>query len=365
MNVEVDKTDEVTVLFDTWYAHMRAQDMDEAEKLKSRVAEWLETIEEDPMQSLHYSLLQCRYKLLLKDLDGAKAILDGVERFKDELDDQLSYYFYFFRGIYSYNVEDYQKALADFQIAKKIIDKEMNDNVEIAEFYSKIAAVYYHIRQPLLSIEYIEFAKSCLQQKSHHKSFITDCENLLGLCSMSLKQFEQAEIHLNRALDHAQKHEDPNRMLHIRFNLGLLYSEQNLSEVAIRHLKTVRRHKYHLHKTLFLLAREYFRMGENEKAAAIIEEGIEFCHRQGNMEYIHHLNILKDYHSNVELEQLEKTVNEGISYFEKKELLGFIQDYAEKLAKRFYINHQRERAGFYYHLAHEAKEKLLEQEALK
>ena len=66
-------------------------------------------------------------------------------------------------------------------------------------------------------------------------------------------------------------------VLRIRHNLGLLYASQNLSVLAIRHLSEVSKKMPTHYKAIFLEAREYYKLGEIEKAKELIESGLKVC----------------------------------------------------------------------------------------
>ena len=66
------------------------------------------------------------------------------------------------------------------------------------------------------------------------------CHNFIGLCCIDFKQFELAEESFNTAIHLLQQHDkEEKHILMVRSNLGWLYSSQNLSDLAIRHLSEV------------------------------------------------------------------------------------------------------------------------------
>ena len=85
----------------------------------------------------------------------------------------------------------------------------------------------------------------------------------MGLCCTKLKQFESAEEYFISALDTFKKYEQKQLINKIKHNLGLLYADQNLSELAIKHLSDSLKDNP---KTTFLLAREYYKLGKHDIA---------------------------------------------------------------------------------------------------
>ncbi|MBD2823261.1 tetratricopeptide repeat protein, partial [Xenorhabdus sp. 42] len=96
-------------------------------------------------------------------------------------------------------------------------------------------------------------------------------------------------------------------ILKVRNNLGWLYSSQNLSTLAIRHL-TIVTDKFPKHlKANFLQAKEHFKLNEKELANTWIKQGLEICNELNNQEYKHHFTILKTLYTGT-LNELEDAI---------------------------------------------------------
>ncbi len=65
--------------------------------------------------------------------------------------------------------------------------------------------------------------------------------------------------------------------------------------------------------------------------------------------------ILKSVNEKSPTLSLEQVVLEGITYFEKEELWGCIQEYAEMLALRFHKEENHNKASHYFHMSHKAQ----------
>jgi tetratricopeptide (TPR) repeat protein len=298
-----------------------------------------------------------------RQLTQSKELLSKVEHFREELTDLLNYYYHFFQGMYHWRSGNYREALEQYWYAEELLEK-IPDQIEKAEFHYRVAVVYYDMGKNMLSIQHARKAQELYNQDANYGMKNADCENLLGLNCIDLKQYEEAEQHLIYALDVAQKHEENELIQLVRYNLGFLYSEQRLSEVAIRHLMDVYDSDAERYKTLFLLAKEYYRLGEYEKANKFVAEGLEECERANDRFTAHRLNILKTLYLSDETENIEAVVKAGIKYFQEKELWYLVQEYAEALARKLYDFGLYEKASHYFHLSCEAKDKIFEKEAL-
>ncbi len=74
----------------------------------------------------------------------------------------------------------------------------------------------------------------------------------------------------------------------VRHNLGLMYSGQNLSELAIRYLSEVIQELPKDYKAIFIKAREHMKIGESKETSNLIVKGLEICKELKNEEYEHH-----------------------------------------------------------------------------
>ncbi|MEJ3741661.1 hypothetical protein WDY45_28690, partial [Bacillus tropicus] len=103
-------------------------------------------------------------------------------------------------------------------------------------------------------------------------------------------------------------------------------------------------------KTMFLLAREHFKLGKHTIANEYIEQG----YKLSDVGYRHHFEILRALHNKAPLEEFEKLVIEGISYFEAEELYEWVKEYASLLVDQFYNSKNHEKASKYLHIALDA-----------
>lgn len=88
-------------------------------------------------------------------------------------------------------------------------------------------------------LKYVTKAKEIFLKHVGYESRVALCENVYGMTCIQLRQFEQAEESFNSAIGILKKLDEKKLILRVRSNLGWLYSTQNLSTLAIRHLSEV------------------------------------------------------------------------------------------------------------------------------
>ncbi|MBY6036911.1 tetratricopeptide repeat protein [Fictibacillus nanhaiensis] len=360
MSIDTVTIDGISLLLNKWYPEIRARNLLRAKEVRNEITSKLQGIELERTSKLYiqYLLLEYRYQLLIEDLSQAEQVLETIEPVQ-QMDYVLQFYYQFFKAIHCTLKENYSESRRYFENSDKLL-KWVSDPMEIAEYYYKVAEFYYHIEQPLLALHIANKAKESFSLNGYEIKR-AGCENILGLSCILLKQFEKAEEHLLTGLDLILKQNEESLVLLFRYNLGFLYSEQNLSQVAIHHLDEAYNKNFRLHKTAFLLAREHYKLNNASLAEKLISEGLESCSKEGNKEYEHHLKILQMFHNDL----CESTLEEGILYFEREELWGYIQEYTEEAALHFLNFNNYEKASSYFLTAFKAKQKLVDKGALK
>ncbi|EPZ0458070.1 hypothetical protein [Bacillus cereus group sp. BfR-BA-01489] len=364
MNVQMKGNEQISKLLNDWYQAILQHQNVQATNLKQEVEDKLSSIKEDKNLLLYYSLLDFRYKVLTDGLNITKDSFNEINSFDVPDSGFLSYYYHFFKAVHETIISNYNKAKEEFEKAEKLLIYALNE-VEEAEFNYRFSVFSYHTRQPINTLQYANKAKEIFSKYTGYETSIALCENVLGLTSIQIEQYEQAEEYLNSTINILQKQNEETLLLRVRHNLGWLYASQNLSKMAIRHLSEVTENIPNHFKAIFLEAREYYKMGEINNASQLIEKGLKICFNLENEEYTHHFKILKAMNEGVTIDQLEVIIMEGISYCNDKQLYNFIKEYAETLAIKFYEEDNHLKASKYFYIANQASEKKKERGALK
>ncbi|WJE55656.1 tetratricopeptide repeat protein (plasmid) [Bacillus cereus] len=363
MDIHTKGTEQISRLLNDWYQTILQHQNIQATNLKQEIEDKLSIIKEDENLLLYYSLLDFRYKALTDGFNITKDSFNEINSFDIPDNNFISYYYHFFKAIHSTILAEYNEAGEHFEKAEKLL-MYVPAELEKAEFNYKLASFYYQTYKPLPSISHASKAKDFFSKTNCYDINIALCENVLGLACIQIRQFEQAEEHLNKAIDIVKKINNTELLLRIRNNLGWLYANQNLSDLAIRHLSEVTEHLPKHYKAMFLQAREHYKSGEHNKADILIEKGLAACTKIENREYVHRFNILKEMNNGSDSLTLESVVLEGISYFEVENLTRCVQEYTEILATMFYKEKNEKKASKYFHMSNEARKKYEEKGAL-
>ncbi|EOP32322.1 hypothetical protein U0X36_26015 [Bacillus thuringiensis] len=364
MIVQIKGNEKFISLLNKWYHLMIQQQLIPASQLKKEIDEQVNNIEEDQDLLLYYSLLDFRYKVLTDALNINPTSFEKVDSLQSPTDNFLAYYYHFFKAIHATLLTNNNEAIEHYEQAEKLL-QYVPDEREQAEFNYRVASFYLHTYQPLEAIKHVMKAKEFFIKSPGYENNTAACDNILGAACIDIKQFPQAEESFNSAINILNKQNEEKLILKVRSNLGLLYASQNLSSLAIRHLSEVNQKIHNQFRTLFLEAREHFKLGESSVAEELIKRGLDICNTIENKEYTHHFTILDRLNKDVSVENLEETILKGIDYFNKEQLYNHTQEYTNVLAVKFYEDGNHSKASKYFYLSHEAKGKKFEKGALK
>ncbi|PEF61395.1 aspartate phosphatase [Bacillus cereus] len=360
--------EKVTRLLNECYKVILSKQITKATRMKEEVDEKISVLMveqnrdlQDQNLLLYYSLLDYSYKVLINKSYVTRSDFDAVEKLTTKtIDEYLRYYYHFYKAVHNTMIANYMEAMEQFEEAERLLEYIPND-IEKAEFNYKLGELYYHLQQPLLTIKHVMKAKDIYKKHEDYVINQIECDTILGLASVTLSQFEQGEELFVKCLDMAKKHNCTRLITLIQYNLGFLYAKQGISATAIRHLMDVYKSEKPYHKTVFLLAREHFKVNEIEKAQEFLTQGFELA----DVEYTHHLRILRAQYDENYKQNLETTIADGLDYFESQKLYGFMEEYSGILAKKLYQEGNHEKASQYFNISYDAKELLQKGSALK
>ncbi|WP_336769679.1 hypothetical protein [Bacillus bombysepticus] len=355
MNLQIKGKEELKNLLNSWYNDICCEHLEKAASLKKELDLRVEEIAGEEDVHTYFHLLNFRYEILLGEV--SEETLRKVDQIGEVDNKQIMFHYHLFKAVYATNKARFNEAKVHF-VKLQEIDGVINGVKEKAEVDYRLAIFYYQTYQPFASIKHVMQAEKVFQSFSGNEVLLASCENIYGLCSSTIGKFGQAEVYFLSALDKAKKVNSERWERKIKHNLGLLYADQGNPELAVKYLSDSLRDNL---KTVFLLAREHYKMGHREEVNQLILKGYELC----NEEYRHHFNILKELNEPVSLENLENIIKEGISYFEKEELWKYVVDYLEVMAVQLHDAGNAVLASEYFYNSYQTKKKTENKGVLK
>lgn len=356
---------EWATLLEQWYTEICREQVEKAAEVRERIAnKYVDYIQDSVLNELepnqeeyslfaYYALIRFRHEILLNDVNDETIQLIEDIRGKSEnqtfSDRTLNYYYQLFNAIYATTKNQFQVAKDHFIIASQTMDLIPSEKERI-EFDYRLAIYYYQTYQSFSAIKLVIKLENDIKDLTGYERIRAACDNLYGLCSNSIRQFEQAEVYFLSALDKAKKAGYERLEMKVRHNLGLLYADQGNPELAINYLSDSLKENL---KTVYLLAREYQKIGLVEKAKENIKKGYELC----DEEYKYHFDILQELNEPTSMKKFDYVIKAGIEYFEREELWKYVVDYVEMLAARMHDKGNIKEASRYFYKAYKAREK--------
>lgn len=363
MDIQTKGHEQIATLLNEWYVAIRSRHLEKANNLKEKVELNINEINEDPELQQNYLLFKFRYNYLIDNLGVSKDSFKEIDSFGVPTNNALAYYYHFLKAIHANAIGEYTLAKEQYEKAESFLHY-VEDELEHAEFYYKLATSHYHVYQSLLAITHVTKAKEIFSKYDGNELNLAFCENLYGLACVHLKEWELAEEYLTAAMDAFQKVGEEKFITMVKHNLGFMYGSQDLSAIAIRYLSEVLENAPDHYKAIFIKAREHFKLGETTIASELIEKGLGICNKLDNQQYQHHFAILKEMNKKVNAQELEKVVFAGVGYFKSEQLWEYVQEYTEAVAVQYHNEGKFELGSKYFHLSYEAKRENFKKEAL-
>ncbi|KXG08832.1 Transcriptional activator NprA [Anoxybacillus sp. P3H1B] len=340
-----------------WYQAIIDRDTSQADQYAHSLSEKIEFIENINLV-IHYKLTLLRYHLYKNQLSSALELIDYFTKIKGKLTNGQLLYFYCFYGIYLCMNQQYEEGIQKFEMAKSISDKMRYTEPELIYY---LALTYSYLYRPSLALIYGHQALNLFNSISQYLRSI-DCQLIIGINYVRIKEFNQAEQHFQNILSIARSLKLENTISKVYHNLGHLYSAKKESQKAIDfYLKSLSLKKDSIEylRTAYFLAKEYVLCKNMSAASSLISECLErFDFTQYTDDFILKLYMLQ-HEINSDEETLKNFIEETIlPHFEAKKDISFLIECYEKLAgiysKKFYYK----KSSYYYQLSIQQRKKL-------
>jgi len=339
----------VTELLNQWYLQIEQDHLEEGKHTKEKIEKLLKGMAEDRNILQYYSLLDQRQQARIKE--------KAAETKDNQADKQMSYYFYLYKGLNAYKINAYNEALESYRQAEEYL-AYISDQLEQADFYYKVAALYYQLYKTELSIEKARKALEIYREDPKSAKKTAGCYIILALNSITIQKFSYAEDCLALAWYTAVYENDWQLQYMICHNLGLLYKEKGDLQTSIKWLLESMKYSEPVHQTYYLLAESACNLKQLNNARNWIESGLNICKSNGHIEYLHRFLILKVKYGEYQPDIVEKVLRAAIDFFIEEETWLHVKDHVHYLIELYKKMGKVEEAKKYEEWASVAEEKL-------
>lgn len=119
--------------------------------------------------------------------------------YPSKTNDLIEYYFYLYKALYASYNRDYASAIGLFKIAEKKL-QNIPDEIEVAEFHTKVANLYMMLRQSLISLHYIQNAIDIFKGHDGYERRLAAAFVIAATNFMDIGDFKRAENYYTKAL---------------------------------------------------------------------------------------------------------------------------------------------------------------------
>lgn len=227
---------EVGNMLNTWNLAIQKGDLSAAIEMQDDIDRAIDLMEENQDILLYYQLLSFRLKLKLqnisRNLDKPFFQRNAPDEKEEKTNKLMSYYFYFYNGIYHDYLQDYDKALSYFRIAEKKL-AYVDDEIEKAEFHYKIAVLFYDLKMTFLSKYHAQIACDTFNAHETYIKRQINCRMLHALNLIDQFEYDKARALFSEAENMIESINDNHLIIHLYYNMGFLESKkENLEEAS-------------------------------------------------------------------------------------------------------------------------------------
>lgn len=234
---------EVGNMLNTWNLAIQKGDLSAAIEMQDDIDRAIDLMEENQDILLYYQLLSFRLKLKLqnisRNLDKPFFQRNAPDEKEEKTNKLMSYYFYFYNGIYHDYLQDYDKALSYFRIAEKKL-AYVDDEIEKAEFHYKIAVLFYDLKMTFLSKYHAQIACDTFNAHETYIKRQINCRMLHALNLIDQFEYDKARALFSEAENMIESINDNHLIIHLYYNMGFLESKkENLEEASALFRRTL------------------------------------------------------------------------------------------------------------------------------
>ncbi|OLP67045.1 Response regulator aspartate phosphatase G [Bacillus pumilus] len=287
-----------------WRIAIRKHEVHSATSMYKEVKELLQQMEENQEVLTYYSLLEGKYKLMLYERRGEKLNEKTELDSPSKTNDLIEYYFYLYKALYASYKRDYTSAIGLFKIAEKKL-QNIPDEMEVAEFHTKIANLYMLLRQSLISLHYIQNAIDIFKSHEGYERRLVAALVIAATNYMDIGNYKKAENYYKEALLITKRLNDHFLKSQLFHNMSILYAEAGESQKCIDALeKALSDDDYllscYFQHSMFMLIKELLSIDERSQALYYIELVKQKHETEKNpiytakMNFLYHLYFTED-----------------------------------------------------------------------
>ncbi|GLF89102.1 response regulator aspartate phosphatase D [Bacillus safensis] len=266
-------------LLHSWYTMLKHRHFSKAEEIKTTLLKHKRKLSKKQDLYLHYHLMLFRHQLWMNQTEDLEKLKHELMPRKDEMNEELQYYFYFFLGLYESLKSDQNDAIHYLEKAEERLPL-LHDELEEAEFHFRTSGVYYNNRYSVLSIRHVQKAMDIFAKHGDIHS-INRCKIVLALNYTDQKKYEEAEAIFIEIIDYVKMMDDQELLGIVYYDAGFIQSRQNRHKEALEYFKKAlrlpayRKSAHSYVSCLYETVRSCFKENLTDEGMKYIQKGLK------------------------------------------------------------------------------------------
>lgn len=352
-NIKISSID-VADQLNEWYKAILDYDIEKSHALQNKIKNMFQHMEEDQNVLLYYSLLDFRSRLNDQNVERHENIADALQELEnkeDHLTGILGYYYSFFKGMYEFKNRNYSSAITYYKAAEEKVN-QLNDEIERATCFYKLAHVYYEMQYTGLSIAYAQMALSIYKKHPDYSRQMFFSKLIVAGNLLDQFQFNEAISTFMEASKSSIITKDKRLDAIVSLNIGIGYNQQSLYQRAESYIKRAcslfqMLNDRYVSKALFNLMESYVKRGLRDKAESVYKEGMQKASQWNDTEFIAKLNLIRELLPGF---GNKSVIDHEFSVLEELNLYPDIESYSVDFARYFQKMGDAEKSIEYYEL---------------
>ncbi|KTF59869.1 MULTISPECIES: tetratricopeptide repeat protein [Bacillus amyloliquefaciens group] len=287
---------EVGVKISKWMYHVRRFDVADAEMWRAEINEDMKHMEFDQDLKLYSQLAEYRHNLMLSHVkphykeDNYINIDDLTQKIDDENAEVagfLKYYASLFKGMNEFRNGNFVNAITFYKQGEKYVT-DIDCEAEKAEYFFKLAEVYYNMKQTYFSMHYAMLAKDTYSAYDNYEKEKIRCQFVIAGNLIDSERHDEALCVFQDALEKAEDIGDRYFLGLANYNVGMCLHQMGELDESLPYLnESIKMYEidgaHNLKRALFTLAHVLYKRDNYVEAGIVYSRGYSLCQEDADM----------------------------------------------------------------------------------
>ncbi|EZH65387.1 hypothetical protein DH09_17300 [Bacillaceae bacterium JMAK1] len=341
----------------SWLRALSMYNLDDAQRYQKEISEMIHHIHVSKQAATYYDLVHFKHQFVTGQMMHQPMAQHSI-KLKEatfETNNILNYLYHFNEGMIATSVENYLCALKHFKEAEKHIIHV--NNYEQAEFYIRIANVFYRLDQNITALSYLNQAYDIIKGSKDHMRLQMNCLIMKAGIYSELGYYEKSNTYTSYAQQLTNKEPYHRSLVHYakannEYRHG--HFEKALKSYTRAHSDSHQKKTMIRIKSKYHIANTHFKLGMTDRGHELLDEVESSIAKEALQlnEYSAKCLISRGLHAQMTVDL--SLIDQGLTILQENNLHGEFSEVCNDLSKHFRDHEDFENAYRYLHLSNEA-----------